>query len=133
MHFPLNMRGNILVELYEKPILSIDFKDEAVIEMDVKDTSIFDLIEVNNNNNNNNNNNSSNSDKSFWDILHNARDFAETLKEKQLTIVLRVKGEETLIIGEKAKPSISQILSKSKNIEIKSVKSLVKLATKVLD
>jgi hypothetical protein len=44
-----------------------------------------------------------------------------------------VKGEETLIIGEKAKPSISQILSKSKNIEIKSVKSLVKLATKVLD
>ena len=78
-------------------------------------------------------NSSSNSDKSFWDILHNARDIAEILKEKQLTIVLRVKGEETLIIGEKAKPSISQILSKSKNIEIKSVKSLAKLATKVLD
>jgi propanediol dehydratase large subunit len=125
------MRGNILVESNEKPLLSINFKEETVIEMDVKDTSVFDLIEVCNNNNNNNNNN--NSDKSFWDILHNARDIAETLKEKHLTIVLRVKGEETLIIGEKAKPSISQILSKSKNIEIKSVKSLAKLATKVLD
>ena len=66
-------------------------------------------------------------------ILYNARDFAETLKEKHLTISLSVRGEETLIMGEKAKPSISQILSKSKNIEIKSVKALAKLATKVLD
>ncbi len=40
------MRGNILVELNEKPLLSIDFKEETVIEMDVKDTSLFDLIEV---------------------------------------------------------------------------------------
>jgi hypothetical protein len=120
------MRGNILVDFNEKPLLSIDFIEETVIEMDVKDTSLIDLIEIDSNS-------SSNSDKSFWDILHNARDIAETLKEKQLTIILRVKGEETLIIGEKAKPSISQILSKSKNIEIKSVKSLAKLATKVLD
>ena len=40
------MRGNILVELNEKPLLSIDFKEETVIEMDVKDTSLFDLIEI---------------------------------------------------------------------------------------
>jgi hypothetical protein len=126
MHFPLNMRGNILVELNEKPLLSIDFKEETVIEMDVKDTSLFDLIEIDSL--------SSNSDvKSFWDILHIARDFADTLKEKQVTIVLSVKGKETLIIGEKAKPSILQILSKSKNIEIKSVKEIAKLSKKVLD
>jgi hypothetical protein len=123
------MRGNILVEFNEKPLLSIDFKEETVIEMDVKDTSLFDLIEIDYSNNS-----SSNSDnKSFWDVLHNARDFADALKEKQLTIVLSVKGKETLIIGEKAKPSISQILSKSKNIEIKSVKAVAKLAKEVLD
>jgi hypothetical protein len=126
------MRGSILVELNEKPLLSIDFKEETVVEIDVKDTSIFDLIDICNNNNNNNSGNS-NLDKSFWDIIHNARDFAETLKEKQLTIILNLRGEETLIIGEKAKPSISQILSKSKNIEIKSIKSLAKLAKEVLD
>jgi hypothetical protein len=120
------MRGNILVELNEKPLLSIYFKEETVIEMDVKDTSLFNLIELYNNS-------TSKSDKSFWDVLHNARYFAQTLKEKHLTISLSVRGEETLIIGEKAKPSISQILSKSKNIEIKSVKALAKLATKVLD
>jgi hypothetical protein len=123
------MRGNILVESNEKPLLSIDFKEETVIEMDVKDTSLFDMIEIDSSSSSS----SSNADKSFWDILHNARDFAETLKENQLTIVLCVKGEETLIIGEKAKPSISQILSKSKNIEIKSVKAIAKLAKKVLD
>ena len=122
------MRGNILVELNEKPLLSIDFKEETVIEMDVKDTSLFDLIEIDSSNSN------SNSDiKSFWDLLHIARDFADTLKEKQLTIVLSVKGKETLIIGKKAKPSISQILSKSKNIEIKSVKEIAKLSKEVLD
>jgi hypothetical protein len=122
------MRGNILVELNEKPLLSIDFKEETVIEMDVKDVSLFDLIEIDRSSL------SSNSDvKSFWDILHIARDFADTLKEKQVTIVLSVKGKETLIIGEKAKPSILQILSKSKNIEIKSVKEIAKLSKKVLD
>ena len=120
------MRGNVLIELNEKPLLSIDFKEETVIEINVKDTSLFDLIEIYSSS-------SSNSDKSFWDILHIARDFAATLKEKQLTIVLSVKGEETLIIGEKAKPSISQILSKSKNIEIKNVKAIAKLAKEVLD
>ena len=122
------MRGSILVELNEKPLLSIDFKEETVVEIDVKDTSLFDLIEIYSSSDSN-----SNLDKSFWDIIHNARDFAETLKEKQLTIILSVRGEETLIIGEKAKPSISQILSKSKNIEIKSIKSLAKLAKEVLD
>ena len=67
------MRGNILVEFNEKPLLSIDFKEETVIEMDVKDTSLFDLIEIDYSNNS-----SSNSDnKSFWDVLHNARDFAD--------------------------------------------------------
>ena len=57
----------------------------------------------------------------------------KTLKNKKLTIILMVKGKETLIIGEKAKPSISQILSKSKNIEIKSVLETAKLSKEILD
>ncbi len=97
----LNIRGNISVDFNEKPLLSTDFKDEIVIEIDVKDTSLFDMIEIEHDSNNKSN---------FWDIIHNARDFAETLKEKKLTIILSVKGKETIILGEKAKPSISQIL-----------------------
>lgn len=121
----MNIRGNILIDFNETPLLSIDFKDETIIEIDVKDTSFFDLIEIEHD--------TKNDKSSFWDIIHNARDFAEELKKKKVTIILSVKGKETLIIGEKAKPSISQILSKSKNIEIKSVLETAKLSKEILD
>jgi hypothetical protein len=120
--FFLNIRGNISIDLKETPLLSIDFKNEILI--DVKDTSVFDLIEIDSDTNNK---------SSFWDMIHDARDFAEDLKKKKLTIILSVKGKETLIIGEKAKPSISQILSKSKNIEIKSVLEAARLSKEILD
>jgi hypothetical protein len=35
-------------------------------------------------------------------MCHNAKDFAENLKEEKLTVVLSVKGKETIIIGKKA-------------------------------
>jgi hypothetical protein len=66
-------------------------------------------------------------------MIHNARDFAEEVNNKKLTIILSVKGKETIIIGEKAKPSISQILSKSKHIEIKNVLETAKLSKEILD
>jgi len=105
----LNIMRNISIDFNEKSLLLIDFKEEKGIEIDVKDTSVFDMIEIEHDTNNKSN---------FWDVLHDSMDFAETLKEKKLTIVLSVKGKETIIIGENAKPSISQILSKSKNIQI---------------
>jgi hypothetical protein len=111
------------INIQETPLLSMDFKDETII-IDVKDTSFFDLIELDGDINNK---------TGFWDMIHNARDFAETLKNKKLTVILMVNGKETLIIGEKAKPSISQILSKSKNIEIKSVLETAKLSKEILD
>ncbi len=55
------------------------------------------------------------------------------LKNKKLTAILNIKGKETLIIGEKAKPSISQILSKSKNIEIKSIVEAAKISKEIVD
>ena len=75
-----------------KNLLLIDFRDEMVIEIDVKDTSLFDMIEIEHD---------SNDKSNFWDMIHNAKDFAEKLKEKKLTIILSVNGKETIIIGEK--------------------------------
>lgn len=118
----MNIRGKILVDRNETPLLSIDFKEDIVV--DVKDTSIFDLIETGND---------AESKMNFWDIIKDARDIAEELKNKGLTIFLYIKGKETLIIGEKAKPSISQILSKSKNIEIKSIIETAKMSKEILD
>jgi hypothetical protein len=118
----LNIRGNILVDFNETPLLSIVFQDEITI--DVKDTSFFDLIELDD---------KIDDKSSFWHLIHDARDFAEILKNNKLTVILNIKGKETLIIGEKAKPSISQILSKSKNIEIKNVVEAAKLSKDILD
>ncbi|HEY6534481.1 MAG TPA: hypothetical protein VIY08_01525 [Candidatus Nitrosocosmicus sp.] len=118
----MNIRGNISIDFNQTPLLSVDFKDEVLI--DIKDTSIFDLIEMDGN---------KKDDSSFWDVLHNARDFAEDLTNRHITIILSVRGKETLVLGEKAKPSISQILSKSKHIEIKNVFQAAKISKELLD
>jgi hypothetical protein len=120
----LNIGGNVLVDFNEKPLLSMDFKEDT-ITIDIKDTSFFDLIEIDGN--------TKNDESNFWDMIHSARDFAEELKNKKLTIILSIKGKETIIFGEKAKPSISQILSKSKHIEIKSVIETAKISKEILD
>ncbi len=114
----MNIRGNLLVDFNESPLLSLDFKEDIVI--DVLDLSFFNLVETDEN-------------LSFWDLIKDARDFAKILKENKKTVILNIKGKETLILGEKAKPSISQILSKSKDIEIKNIIQTAKMSKEVLD
>jgi hypothetical protein len=114
----LNIRGNIRIDFNESPLLSLEFKDDIII--DVKDTSIFDLIETD-------------SKLSFMDLIHDARDVAKVLKDNHLTAIVNIKGKETLILGEKAKPSISQIISKSKDIQIKNVIEAAKISKEVMD
>jgi hypothetical protein len=116
--FFLNIRGNILVDFNESPLLSLDFKEDIVIN--VLDLSFFNLVETD-------------ETLSFWDLIRDARDFAKILKEHKMTVILNIKGKETLILGEKAKPSISQILSKSKDIEIKNIIQTAKMSKEVLD
>jgi hypothetical protein len=114
----LNIRGHISIDFNESPLLSLDFKEDIVI--DVLDLSFFNLVETDEN-------------LSFWDLIKDARDFAKILKENKKTVILNIKGKETLILGEKAKPSISQILSKSKDIEIKNIIQTAKMSKEVLD
>lgn len=114
----MKIRGNILIDFNESPLLSLEFKEDIII--DVKDTSFFDLIDTD-------------SKLSFMDLIHDARDVAKVLKDKHLTAILNIKGKETLILGEKAKPSISQIISKSKDIQIKNVLETAKMSKEVLD
>ena len=116
--FFLNIRGNLSIDFNESPLLSLVFKEDIVI--DVLDLSFFNLVETDEN-------------LSFWDLIKDARDFAKILKENKKTVILNIKGKETLILGEKAKPSISQILSKSKDIEIKNIIQTAKMSKEVLD
>jgi hypothetical protein len=116
--FFLNIRGNISIDFNESPLLSLAFKEDIVI--DVLDLSFFNLVETD-------------ETLSFWDLIKDARELAKILKEHKMTVILNIKGKETLILGEKAKPSISQILSKSKDIEIKNIIQTAKMSKEVLD
>ena len=40
----MNIMRNISIDFNEKSLLLIDFKEEKGIEIDVKDTSVFDMI-----------------------------------------------------------------------------------------
>ena len=76
-----------------------------VIKIDVKDTSLFDMIEIEHD---------SNDKSNFWDMIHNAKDFAEKLREK-VNNNFEHKCKEIIITGEKANFNISNIKSLSQN------------------
>jgi hypothetical protein len=71
----LNIRGNIRVDFNESPLLSLEFKEDIII--DVKDTSFFDLIETD-------------SKLRFMDLILDARDDAKVLKDNHLTAILYI-------------------------------------------
>lgn len=64
---------------------------------------------------------------SIFDQLKIVKDFASKLTENNITIILHRKGKQAIIMGKDANPSISKIISRSDNLQIKSVKESSKL------
>jgi len=57
----------------------------------------------------------------FQKQLEIAKNFAHTLTENNMTLVLMRKGKEAMILGKGAKPTISKIISGSDDLQIVSV------------
>jgi hypothetical protein len=68
---------------------------------------------------------------SIFDQLKIAKDFAVRLSDNNITIVLRRKGKEAIIMGKDANPSISKIISGSDDLQIKSVTESSKLISEI--
>ncbi len=119
--FLLNLSGSISIDINNSPFLLIVFKDE--IRIDIRDESIFNLLD------------SQHKDKkiNFWHIFGDIREFAKLLSDKNITIIFSIKGKDVVILGKNASPSLSTIISKSKNIEIKNVLKLAKITFDALD
>ncbi len=64
----------------------------------------------------------------LFDKLDTAKEFAEKLTDNDMTIALFRKGKEAIVLGKGAKPSVSKIISKSDDLQIKSVSETSKLA-----
>ena len=65
---------------------------------------------------------------SFLELLKQLKTLAEELKNQGVTITLSYKGEIMLTIGSNAKANFSQLVTRTKKIEINNLKKLIQLA-----
>lgn len=70
-----------------------------------------------------------NSEKDFIDMLDIPKEFRQKLTDNNITIVLSRKGKEAIILGKEAKPTVSKLISRSDDMQIKSVREIVKLGS----
>jgi hypothetical protein len=70
-----------------------------------------------------------NSEKDFINILGIPKEFTQKLTDNNMTIVLSRKGKEAIILGKEAKPTVSKLISRSDDMQIKSVREIAKLGS----
>ena len=59
--------------------------------------------------------------------ISEARDFAENLKDQDLTLKISNENKPVLMLGKNAKPKLSRLVTKSKSVEIIDLKELRRL------
>jgi hypothetical protein len=73
-----------------------------------------------------------NSEKDFIDILDIPKEFTQKLTENNMTVVLSRKGKEAIILGKEAKSSVSKLISRIDDMQIKSVREIAKLGSDLI-
>jgi hypothetical protein len=71
-------------------------------------------------------------EKDFLDILDIPKEFTQKLTDNNLTIVLSRKGKEAIILGKGAKPTVSKLISRSDDMQIKSLREVTKLGSDLI-
>jgi hypothetical protein len=65
-------------------------------------------------------------------IISFSKKFAQYLTDNDVTLSFSRKGNEAITIGKEAKPTLSRLLTKSDDVQIKSTKEAAKLTDDVL-
>ena len=73
-----------------------------------------------------------NSERDFIDILDIPKEFTQKLTDNNMTIVISRKGKEAIILGKEAKPTLSKLISRFDEMQIKSVREIVKLGSDLI-
>ena len=60
--------------------------------------------------------------------MSEAKDLAKNLKQENITLEVKLKGEPVLKLGEQANPKLAKIVTLSGDIEITDLKKLKKLS-----
>ncbi len=69
----------------------------------------------------------------LFDKLKTAREFSHTLTNNGLTLSFLRKGKEAITLGKGAHPTLSRLITRSKDIQIDSVRESIKLSRDLKD
>ena len=69
------------------------------------------------------------SETGLFEKLDIPKEFAQKLTENDMTLTLLRKGKEAVILGKEAHPTVSKIVSRSDDMQIKSVREVSKLSS----
>ncbi len=108
--------GKVDLSIQHSKSLEVSFKDE-VIDINFLDPSFF---------------STSTRKKGLLDSLQEAKELGRALADKEMTVSFSRKSKPVLRIGSKAKPSLSRVVTRSKEIQVLSVRELRALDSELL-
>jgi hypothetical protein len=65
----------------------------------------------------------------FRHLLASLKNLAGELRNQETTVTISYKGEKVITLGSDAKPRFSNFLTRTKDVEINSLKRLIKMGT----
>jgi hypothetical protein len=107
--------GSLKLDIANQPAMKVEINknvNKKLIKLDLLEPTFFRIPE---------------DETSLFDKLRTATEFAQKLADNGITLSLLRMGKESITLGEEAKPSFSRLITKSDDIQIKSMKESVKL------
>ena len=116
--------GFVKLEVANRPSLKIDINrnDQAegedndnnrtIVKLDLLEPTFFSVPD---------------DETGIFDKLRTATEFAQKLTDNGITFSLLRKGREAITLGERARPSLSRLITKSDDIQVNSLKESAKL------
>src|SRR5919197_2196891 len=104
--------GRIRIDIKDQPAVQINIKKKDNISIDLLQPTLFKASE---------------DETGLFDKLKSAKEFAQKLTDNGLTLSFLRKGKKALVLGKGAKPSLSNLITRSDNIQINSIKDSRKL------
>jgi hypothetical protein len=115
--------GSIKLEVANRPALNIeinrknhvddsDGSSRTILRLDLLEPSLFSVPD---------------DQTSLFEKLKTAAELAQKLTDNGITLSLLRKGKEAITLGERARPSLSRIITKSDDIQVDSIRESAKL------
>lgn len=103
--------GTLAISFENKPAVKIAIKN-GTLAVDLLEPTIFRISE---------------DETGLFDKLKTASEFARKLSDNGVTLSFLRKGKEAMLLGKDARPTLSKIVTRSDDIQLKSAREFAKL------